>query len=51
MSIFLPSWRNEQGENENNGRCNLGVVTLNLPRIALESQGDMTMFWKIFITK
>jgi anaerobic ribonucleoside-triphosphate reductase len=21
---FLPSWRNEQGENENNGRCNLG---------------------------
>jgi anaerobic ribonucleoside-triphosphate reductase len=39
---FLPSWRNEQGENENNGRCNLGVVTLNLPRIALESQGDMS---------
>ena len=48
---FLPSWRNEQGENENNGRCNLGVVTLNLPRIALESQGDMTTFWKNFYHK
>ena len=48
---FLPSWRNEQGEFENNGRCNLGVVTLNLPRIALESKGDMTTFWKIFYNK
>lgn len=48
---FLPSWRNEQGEFENNGRCNLGVVTLNLPRIALESKGDMTTFWEIFYNK
>ena len=39
MSIILPSWRNDKGEFENNGRCNLGVVTLNLPRIALESEG------------
>ncbi len=33
---------------ENNGRCNLGVVTLNLPRMALESAGNMTKFWEIF---
>ncbi|MFU0761356.1 anaerobic ribonucleoside-triphosphate reductase [Staphylococcus pasteuri] len=48
---FLPSWRNDKGEFENNGRCNLGVVTLNLPRIALESEGDMTTFWKLFYDK
>ncbi|MGW7777699.1 anaerobic ribonucleoside-triphosphate reductase [Staphylococcus xylosus] len=45
---FLPSWKNEDGEFENNGRCNLGVVTLNVPRIAIESNGDIEMFWKIF---
>ena len=27
---------------------NLGVVTLNLPRIALESKGDQDKFWEIF---
>ena len=27
---------------------NLGVVTVNLPRIALESEGDMNKFWEIF---
>ena len=45
---FLPAWQNEDGEYENSGRCNLGVVTLNLPRIALESQGDKARFWGIF---
>lgn len=45
---FLPYWKNEDGEFENNGRCNLGVVTLNVPRIAIESNGDIEMFWKIF---
>ncbi len=28
---FLPSWKDAEGHFENNGRCNLGVVTLNLP--------------------
>ena len=27
---------------------NLGVVTVNIPRIALESHGDKDRFWKIF---
>lgn len=45
---FLPSWKDENGNFENNGRCNLGVVTLNVPRIAIESNGDIETFWKIF---
>ncbi len=45
---FLPAWQNESGEYENNGRCNLGVVTLNLPRIAMESGGDKDRFWQLF---
>lgn len=45
---FLPAWKNEAGEYENNGRCNFGVVTLNVPRIALESDGDIELFWKLF---
>ena len=30
------------------GRFNQGVVTINLPDIALSSDGDMDKFWKIF---
>ncbi|WP_330847951.1 anaerobic ribonucleoside-triphosphate reductase, partial [Streptococcus suis] len=30
------------------GRMNLGVVTVNLPRIAMESAGDKDKFWEIF---
>lgn len=44
---FLQGWKNEQGEEVNVGRMNLGVVTLNLPRIALEANGDMERFWTI----
>ena len=35
---FLQSWQNEKGEEVTDGRMNLGVVTLNLPRIALETE-------------
>ena len=45
---FLPAWRNKQGELVESGRMNLGVVTLNLPRIAIESKGNKEDFWKIF---
>ena len=45
---FLQGWKDEQGLEVNSGRMNLGVVTLNLPRIAMESQGDMDRFWEIF---
>ena len=45
---FLPAWRNKQGELVESGRMNLGVVTLNLPRIAIESKGNKEDFWEIF---
>lgn len=46
---FLPYWENpETGLEELTGRMNLGVVTLNLPRIGIESGGDSVKFWRIF---
>lgn len=46
---FLPKWVDPAtGEAVNAGRNNLGVVTLNIPRIAIEARGDMDMFWELF---
>ncbi|WP_247905402.1 anaerobic ribonucleoside-triphosphate reductase [Streptococcus anginosus] len=45
---FLQGWKDENGQKVNSGRMNLGVVTVNLPRIALESEGNMDKFWEIF---
>lgn len=46
---FLQGWINpETGEDEESGRMNLGVVTVNLPRIAIESHGRINRFWKLF---
>lgn len=45
---FLQGWKDENGQDVTSGRMNLGVVTVNLPRIALESAGDMAKFWEIF---
>ena len=36
------------GKGKYYGRFNQGVVTINLPDIALSSEKDMDMFWKIF---
>lgn len=44
---FLQGWTDEQGNDVSEGRMNLGVVTLNLPRIALEAAGDKDKFWSI----
>lgn len=44
---FLADWRNEKGEQVHEGRNNLGVISLNLPRIALEANGDETAFWTL----
>lgn len=44
---FLPAWKDKFGNNVESGRMNLGVVTLNLPRIAIESNGNKEKFWKI----
>lgn len=48
---FLQGWKDEQGREVNSGRMNLGVVTVNLPRIALEAKGDQHLFWEIFNEK
>ncbi|HES9226426.1 TPA: anaerobic ribonucleoside-triphosphate reductase [Streptococcus pyogenes] len=45
---FLQGWKYENGQDVTSGRMNLGVVTLNLPRIAMESNGDMDKFWELF---
>ena len=37
-----------EGKGKYYGRFNQGVVTLNLPDIALSADGDMDQFWKIF---
>lgn len=49
---FLQGWHDpETGKEVNSGRMNLGVVTVNLPRIALEAHGDKKLFWQIFQEK
>ena len=46
---FLQGWTDPKtGKDVEDGRMNLGVVTVNVPRIALESHGDKDRFWKIF---
>jgi anaerobic ribonucleoside-triphosphate reductase len=37
----------ENGEMIHDGRNNLGVISLNLPRIALEAKHDVAEFWRI----
>ena len=37
-----------EGKGKYYGRFNQGVVTINLPDVALSSEGDMDKFWKIF---
>lgn len=44
---FLQGWKDENGKEVNSGRMNLGVITINLPRIAIESKGDKAVFWEI----
>lgn len=46
---FLQGWTDPKtGKDVEDGRMNLGVVTVNIPRIALESHGDVNRFWKLF---
>lgn len=44
---FLQGWRDADGNDVSEGRMNLGVVTLNLPRIALEAAGSKEKFWAV----
>ena len=45
---FLTTYVDENGKPKYYGRFNQGVVTINLPDIALSSKGDKEKFWKIF---
>ena len=43
---FLHSWNDADGNPVWAGRNNLGVVSINLPRIGLDVKGDKELFWK-----
>ena len=45
---FLTPYVDEKGNPKYYGRFNQGVVTINLPDVALSSDKDMELFWKIF---
>ena len=45
---FLTPYIDENGQPKYYGRFNQGVVTINLPDIALSSGGDIETFWKLF---
>lgn len=44
---FLSPWKDENGEYKFEGRFNQGVVSLNLPQIAIIAQGDEKKFWQL----
>ena len=45
---FLTPYVDENGQPKYYGRFNQGVVTINLPDVALSSGGNIEKFWKIF---
>jgi len=45
---FLSTWKDEKGNYKFEGRFNQGVVSLNLPQIGLEVDGNEEEFWKLF---
>ena len=45
---FLTPYVDENGHPKYYGRFNQGVVTINLPDVALSSGGNIEKFWKIF---
>ena len=45
---FLTPYINAEGKPQYYGRFNQGVVTINLPDVALSSGGNIERFWKIF---
>ncbi len=44
---FLSPWKDENGEYKFEGRFNQGVVSINLPQIAIISEGDEEKFWSL----
>ncbi len=44
---FLSPWKDENGNYKFEGRFNQGVVSINLPQVAIVAQGDEKKFWKL----
>lgn len=44
---FLSPWKDEQGNYKWEGRFNQGVVSLNLPQIAILAKGEEEKFWSL----
>ena len=44
---FLSPWKDENGKYKFEGRFNQGVVSINLPQIAIIADGDEDKFWKL----
>lgn len=44
---FLSPWKDENGEYKFEGRFNQGVVSLNLPQIAILAEEDEDKFWEL----
>ena len=44
---FLSPWKDEDGNYKFEGRFNQGVVSLNLPQVAIVADGDEDKFWKL----
>ncbi|MGN1193893.1 MAG: anaerobic ribonucleoside-triphosphate reductase, partial [Acutalibacteraceae bacterium] len=45
---FLSPWKDENGNYKFEGRFNQGVVSINLPQIAILAKGDEDRFWSLF---
>ena len=45
---FLSPWKDEDGNYKFEGRFNQGVVSINLPQIAILAKGDEDRFWSLF---
>ena len=44
---FLSPWKDENGEYKFEGRFNQGVVSINLPQVAILADGDEDRFWEL----
>ncbi len=44
---FLSPWKDENGNYKFEGRFNQGVVSINLPQVAIIADGDEDAFWKL----
>ncbi len=44
---FLSPWKDEKGNYKFEGRFNQGVVSINLPQIAIIADGDEKKFWEL----